>query len=88
MEYYREHGSWVYQGLIDALRREGVEPLNFGETLVADLDGRPVSDAFGTGSPSRRAHYSLETSHRVAEVVLERLVASGMIARPDSMAQR
>ena len=88
MEYQREHHRWVYQPLIDALRREGVEPLNFGETLVADLGDRPVSQAFGTGSPSRQAHYSLETSHRVAEVVLERLVASGLVAPPDAPTQR
>lgn len=39
LTYFRENGRWFYQGLIDELHREGLEPINFGETLIAYLEG-------------------------------------------------
>jgi len=70
LNYYRENKRWHYQNLIDALREEGQNPINFGETLLTYLDGRPVNEAFGKKDPH---HYNLEVSHLVADTVLERI---------------
>ena len=76
LNYYRENKRWHYQNLIDALRKEGQNPVNFGETLRTYLDGRPASEAFGKKDPH---HYNLEVSHLVADTVLERIKNDGML---------
>jgi len=76
LNYYRENKRWYYQNLIDALRKEGQNPVNFGETLLTYLDGRPASEAFGKKDPH---HYNLEISHLVADTVLERIKNNGLL---------
>lgn len=70
LNYYQENKRWHYQNLIDGLRKKGQNPINFGETLLTYLDGRPVSEAFGKKDPH---HYNLDVSHLVADTVLERI---------------
>lgn len=83
LDYFRKNNKWLYQNLIDELQREGLEPLNFGETLIAHLEGRPVSEAFGTGSDSKRFHYNQEVSHLVADTILQHIKESNLLAVQD-----
>lgn len=79
LQYYRENGKWIYQSLLYQLQREGLEALNFGETIIQHLAGRPVEDAFGTGSDDKRYHYNLEISQLVADTVLQYIQENSML---------
>jgi hypothetical protein len=67
--FFRKKGNWPYQPLIDELRHQEVEVLNFGEGIIAHLGTNDVRSLF-TKLPG---HYNKKGYRILAEIAFDHL---------------
>ncbi len=46
LKYFKKNQKWVYQNLIDLLRKEGIEPLHVGEDFLEKIGTRNINVFF------------------------------------------
>ena len=80
LEYRREHGRWVYQPLLDRVRRSGLEVLDLGDGMLERIGARSPCAVFGDEGCS--GHPSEEGYAIMAQVVKAHLEARGLVPHP------
>ncbi len=79
---FRDKGVWIFQPLIDVLRREGIEAINLGPRLVAHFTEKDICSYVCTRPLRRSGHYTAKGNRILAQVVSEILLARGLIEPP------
>jgi hypothetical protein len=76
LEYFRAHGAWTYQPLVDALRaQDGIAVLNFGPGILARLGERSPCEVVNRCYD----HFNAEGYRMLAEIAFEHLRALGLV---------
>jgi hypothetical protein len=67
--FFREKGYWPYQPLLDELRHQEIEALNFGEGIIRRLGTNDMHALFNNNS----AHYKEKGNRILADIAFEHL---------------
>ena len=80
LEYFQDNGYWVYQNLIDELKKQGIEPLNIGEGMVNYLGTRDACELFVPHNCS--GHLNEEGNEVLAGLVYNYLKDNNLLPAP------
>jgi hypothetical protein len=74
--FFREKGNWPYQPLMDELRHQEIEVLNFGEGIIRRLGTNDVHTLF---NKKISAHYNEKGNRVLANIAFEHLRDKGLL---------